>query len=169
MVIEEQAQVTLSRDGSTEIVQTGTPRSNRQKRQEVFRRSIDFGVALLSCLGMCLPFSQASAQSSRSDACHSVREMAESSSAPLLPEAPTPERFPGSNAEATPENLQSTKDRQQGMARTVQTGHFDHLIDPQEIAPKLSAGDKVGMGAQGVRIPVCGNWLDWLRDLLRDS
>ena len=142
MVIEEQAQGTLPRDGSTEIVQTVTPRRNRRKRQEVFRRSIGLGVALLSCPGMCLPASRAGAQSSRSDACHSVTEMADSSSPP----APTPERLPGSNAEATPEDLQSTKDRQQGMAHTAQTGHFDHLIDPQEIAPRLSAGDKVGMG-----------------------
>ncbi len=32
------------------------------------------------------------------------------------------------------------------MARTVQTGRFDNLIDPNEIAPRLTAGDKVGMG-----------------------
>jgi hypothetical protein len=31
-------------------------------------------------------------------------------------------------------------------ARTHHTGHFDNLIDPQEIAPRLSISDKVGMG-----------------------
>jgi hypothetical protein len=31
----------------------------------------------------------------------------------------------------------------------VTTGHFDSLIDPEEIAPRLSAADKIGMGLKG--------------------
>jgi hypothetical protein len=37
--------------------------------------------------------------------------------------------------------------------RTVRTGHFDMLIDPKEISPKLSVGDKVGMGLKAAVSP----------------
>ena len=35
----------------------------------------------------------------------------------------------------------------------MHTGHFDNLIDPEEIAPKLTAGDKVGMGLKAAVSP----------------
>lgn len=61
-----------------------------------------------------------------------------------LPESAMPVVPSGGNDEAAPAQAATTGP--QDSARTVPTGHLDTLIDPQEIPPKLSATDKVGMG-----------------------
>jgi hypothetical protein len=65
-----------------------------------------------------------------------------SSSSAALPDAPSPQEI-GDDAR-TPEQAAAGSARP--TARTRRTGHFDSLIDPREIAPKLDAADKVGMG-----------------------
>ena len=61
-----------------------------------------------------------------------------------LPDEPTP--HPTSELARQDDALKPDRNGAHNQIRTVHTGHFDTLIDPQEIAPKLGASDKVGMG-----------------------
>ena len=64
----------------------------------------------------------------------------------LLPEAPVPVESAEDQGGATAAVVQTGTNPSQVSARTKRTGYFDTLIDPQEIAPRLSVGDKIGMG-----------------------
>jgi hypothetical protein len=78
-----------------------------------------------------------------------VEEMASPSEAPLLPDPPIPKLQSGVGLKVTPATTQVAMSAPQYSARTLQTGHLDNLIDPQEIAPRLSASDKIVMGLKG--------------------
>ena len=71
-----------------------------------------------------------------------------------LPDAPLPAFSTAQSdaaASAVPQAAGSNGPRDQ--PRTVHTGRFDNLIDPEEIAPGLTAGDKLGMGLKGAVSP----------------
>lgn len=65
---------------------------------------------------------------------------------PSLPDATAPELPSQGMAAAPVAGEPSQAGKPQPRARTRRTGRFDLLIDPREIAPRLDAFDKVGMG-----------------------
>ena len=70
-----------------------------------------------------------------------------SSAAPMaLPDSPTPASLMGLSDTPASSTVQNVGSGLQYPPRAVRTSHLDNLIDPQEVAPKLSVSDKVGMG-----------------------
>ena len=88
-----------------------------------------------------------------------ISSVSTSSDHEALPDAPAPAGsvpaldMHASPALAAPADAQAASIGPQDQLRTVHTGHFDNLIDPEEIAPTLSATDKIGMGLKAAVSP----------------
>jgi hypothetical protein len=68
-----------------------------------------------------------------------------------LPDAPLPAA--SAIVDDKGEMAQAATNNGPRVRRTVRTGHFDMLIDPKEIVPKITVGDKIGMGLKGAVSP----------------
>ena len=100
--------------------------------------------ALLSAV--CLVVAAANGQTSPEDESRSA-PMTIGSDLSLLPDSPVPTAPSRIDDGSDPTRTQAANGSQYA-TRTRDTGHFDTLIDPREIAPKLSASDKIGWASK---------------------
>jgi hypothetical protein len=114
---------------------------NSEQRQFIWSRSA-YIYGLSSFVSVCLVVSSAHAQARPREELTAAVEFDRTP----LPEAPIPVLLSRVVNGAAPITTQAATSGPQYSARTVPTGRLDNLIDPQEIAPALSASDKAVMG-----------------------
>ena len=121
--------------------------------QSIFRTPGTARQALYALVFVFLFVGGASAQISSQKESGSLPAAVIQSDDAALPDAPTLAVPATGDDGAGAATAQAVTGGLQDSTRTVHTGRLDNLIDPQEIAPKLSAGDKVGMGLKASASP----------------
>jgi len=116
------------------------------ERRSSFRMANALVQVLRSLLAICLVARAANAQTNPHDQTRDALATSIKYDSTSLPEAPIPAIPLGVSGQASLAATQTAASGPQDLPRTLRTGRLDNLIDPQEIAPRLSAGDKVGMG-----------------------
>jgi hypothetical protein len=115
-------------------------------RQPVFEAPSPLGRAVYPFILIFMAVGAANAQIDSQDVSRNLPKETTASVPVSLPEAPVSASLAEMKADYAPAATQAATSGVEVPDRTVHTGNFDNLIDPEEIAPRLSAGDKVGMG-----------------------